>query len=185
MKQSFSSLIVANFSFLETEFSFTVEIMPKDEIQYRSPGCIIRFIYDMGSVECDFINPEETKLREKANTSGLPTSPLAYGVYSAWRAIYPNDSIDYRNSSWDLERQISTTQKLLRERLINVIKGDFAWTIPYKERATVLRTKIEYMLDHFEKDNPILIKYKNRDAHWEMEFDEYKRFLDNLQSPAN
>lgn len=184
MKQPFSSLIVADFSFLETEFGFVVQIMPRDEIQYHSQNCIVRFIYDMGSVECDFINPEETMLREMANKSGLPTSPLAYGVYSAWTFLYPEDNIDFRYSGWDLEGQISAKKKLLRERLVSVLKGDFAWTIPFKERAAVLGKKIEYMMDNFDGDNPILDKYRKRAPDWEKDFDEYILFLNNLQSPG-
>jgi hypothetical protein len=181
----FEKAIMRHFNEVAVEYGFEMkydrEIKP-DEIQLLNDKCIVRFIYDMGAVACDLIDPREKKLRESMPRKGV--GPAGFPVYPAigvWEFLYPNDAINYRYAEWDVDGQVRAKKKLLLERLTNVLNGDFSWTDDFKINETRISKKIEYMMTHWDSDNPVRIGFRNGNLNWEKEFDAYKDYLDKLQ----
>lgn len=182
--KDFEPIIIEVFSSLIK--SFELEVISKsndkfDELEFSNGKCIIRFVYDMGSVGSVFINPIE-KSNAMPRLDALPPDFPVYHIYSVHEFLYPNDKNKYGSGEWDFNKQIYWAEKLISERFVNVLNGDFSWTHAYKQKDYRLSQKIEYMAKYFDFENPIQKKFYNGDISWEKDFDEYKKLLDNLQS---
>ncbi len=180
----FENSVLSVFSDVISQFNLNIEKKYKNnyEIKLHNDKCIIRFIYDMGIIECDFIDPIEKKEKESnKRLDGFPIGVPVYEIYSVWEFLFPNDKTSYRYSGWDIEEQLKAKKNLLLKKLINVLNGDFSWAKAYKENDNRISRKIEYMESYWAMDNPVRIKFNNGDPDWEEAFDEYKDYLDKLQ----
>jgi len=77
--------------------------------------------------------------------------------------------------------QMENANRLISERLSNILKGDFSWVLAFIENNKTITKKVEYMTNHWAVDNPVRIKFMNGNPDWEKEFDSYKTFLEKLQ----
>lgn len=185
MVKNFKQTILDCFNDVIIEFEFSVKANSRKAfniLELENEKCIIRFIEDMEYTSCDFIDPIERMRRQKiVRKDGFPSGYPVYPVYSVWQFLYPNHKADFNYRGMDLEGQVLANKRLILERFRNVLNGDFSWTAAYQERETQLSRKVEYMMTHWERDNPVRIKFDNGDPGWEKAFDDYKRYLDNLQ----
>jgi hypothetical protein len=174
MNTAFVPAILEGFREVVTEFQFEMSTDHNkvfDEVLFRNEKCVFRFMYDMGYVLCDFIDPVE-----KATSADYPTYP----VYAVWQFLYPGETgyLEYEGS--DLTSQVLDNKQLILERLRKVLEGDFSWTAAYREAESRVSNKVEYMMNHWAADNPVIRKYEKGDPGWEKAFNEYKNFLDKL-----
>jgi len=179
----FNDIVLDCFRDVIEAFQFDVKANSNgSSIEMWNEKCMIEFIYDSGFASISFVNPVE-KAERKAivRNFGFPAGYPKYPVFSVWKFLYPHDSKNYSYSGGDIEGHLKLEKQLLTERLSNVLNGDFSWVLAYRSNDARIAHKIEYMTNHWELDNPVRIKFSNGDPAWEKAFDEYKKYLDELQ----
>jgi hypothetical protein len=179
-------IIISNFDSLMEEFRFHLEKAENtvfEEVVLNNNKCILRFTYDMGYILCDFANPkEEAFTKNEISKTGFPVRKNFYSLHSVWKFLYPNDNEKFDSSQKDINNQALNINKHLINRFKNILNGDFSWVQMYIEKDTRISEKVEYMSKYLAMDNPVRIMFNNGDCNWEMKFDEYKKYLDNLQN---
>ena len=182
--KKFEQAVMENISneLIALQFEVSNEKYNFPEVVFYRSNCIVRFIYDFGAIVCDFIDPKEKETLERLY--GNTPRTLGYSIYpsyAVWKFLYPNDLINYGLYGYGIEEQVLAIKRLLLERLTNVLNGDFSWAADFVKNNNKISKKIEYMMTHWEMDNPVRVKFKNGDPSWEADFNEYKKYLDNLQ----
>jgi hypothetical protein len=131
MREELKELILTNYSVLIKEYDLTFRDISSVFPQYLlyNDKCIVRFTYDMGSVEVSFIDP---LVKHKAdlikNPGGFPSGYPVYPVFHTHKCLFPNDQLKFGSNSWELEQQVKSSRDLIACRFTNVLKGDFTWT---------------------------------------------------------
>ncbi len=134
-----------------------------DDVWFENSKCNIRFLFDMGNIECDFFNPPD-------NFNIF----LRYPAYLVWRFLYPNDETDFSCNPWGtIEEQSASIKKLLRERLTNVLEGDFSWAAAFMKNQQAISKKIRYIWNHLALNHPVYLMFTKGDPGWEKAFDSY------------
>lgn len=137
MVTDFKQIIVDSFSDIIDDFKFHVSTDHNkifEEVQLVNEKCIVRFMYDMGNVLCDFIDSVEKSLREEVvRKDGFPSGFPVYPLFSVWKFLYPNDKESFNYNGSNITEQALAIKSLILGRFRNIIKGDFSWTAAYKE----------------------------------------------------
>ncbi len=180
----FKDIILNTFKDIISEFNFSVETDYNkvfEEVQFYNDNCILRFTSDMGYILCDFADPAEKSIIDKNEKKpGVIHKYNFYPLFSVWKFLYQNDTESFDCKGVDIKDQPLIIKRLILDRFKNILNGDFSWTTAYKINDTRLSNKIEYMMTHWDIDNPVRIKFNKGNSDWEKAFDDYKTYLDNL-----
>lgn len=181
--KDFNRTILDCFDEVITKYNFNVKIGAGfSSVEFSNDKCIIEFCYDSGFLCGDFVDPMEKLERQKIKRiDGLPTGYPKYPIYSVWKWLYPNDKVEYSYKEMDLISQASIDKKLVLERFVNILNGDFTWTKAFKENDARISEKIEFMFNRLKADHPITKKFWSGNPEWEKDFDDYKKSVKGLQ----
>lgn len=90
--------------------------------------CIIRFLYDRGTLDCHFINPADKFKLVATKAPETLNGYFVYPVYAVWKLLCPKDKADVEYDPWQaLDKQLMFMKQLLTSRLTNVVNGDYSW----------------------------------------------------------
>ena len=132
MNADFHRIVLKVFEDLIADYQFEVVHSASWLIELVNDKCIVRLIYDSGFVEGQFVDPREKAARQAVKRpDGFPSGYPIYNVFSVWKYLYPNDSVNYTYKGNDIEGQANAIKRLLQERLTNVLSGDFSWLSGY------------------------------------------------------
>jgi hypothetical protein len=151
IKDAFNEIII--------EFRFTFYRIWNGCYELRNSYCILRFNFDRGDVSCS-IRPVSSEV-------------FGEGIIPIVRYLFPNDySID-AHKIYDPRDQLFEYAIIIREKLANVIQGDFSWLEEFLKNEDRIRKMTGYIWDKLEKNDPIYIKFTKGDQTWQSDLEAY------------
>lgn len=117
--ENFKEIVLDSFDFLINEKKLNPEIRDDNEIRLLGITTHLRFTYDRGDLRCSFLDPILKRM---------------FGVNLVYEFLYPRDRAFTFSINEPFTAQLDKFAIVIKERLMNVMDGDFSWAEDFENR---------------------------------------------------